>query len=145
MPSTAAALPSSWARTRPRSPSGTSDGSLVEPCSPREPHIRITRTPVSASRAIVPPHISDSSSGWANTARTVLLFPVATIRLDDPIVDADVLVDHSRRAETRHGAIAHAAPVEVEHLRQLVRHLLEIREHDACHAVVDHLTHGTFV
>src|SRR5256885_3066600 len=140
MPRTAAASPSSRARTPPRSPSGTSAGSLIDPASPRDAQSRITRTPASASRASVPPHASDSSSGWANTASTVRPASCrsdrspdpfalsATVRLHDAGVDASVFVDHSRGAESLDGALADAAPIEIEDARPVAGHLLEIVE-----------------
>src|SRR5712692_9355822 len=140
MPRTAAASRSSRARTRPRSPSGTSAGSLIEPASPRDAHSSTTRTPASASRASVPPQASDSSSGWANTASTVRPASCrsdrspdpfalsATARLHDAGVDLNVFVDHSRGAESLDGALADAAAVEIEDARQVVGQLLEIVE-----------------
>src|SRR5206468_1742240 len=44
--------------------------SEISPSSPRVSESRPTSTPASAHAASVPPARSDSSSGWANTART---------------------------------------------------------------------------
>src|SRR5712671_634707 len=131
-PSTAAASRSSRARTWPRSPSGTSVGSLIDPASPREAQSRTTRAPASASRASVPPHASDSSSGCAKTPRTVLPASErlsATMGLHDAAVDADVFVDHARDAEARDGALADAPAIESEHAPEVVRHVLEVVEY----------------
>src|SRR5947209_10858941 len=115
--------------------------------------MRTTRTPASASRASVPPHISDSSSGWANTARTerarasdgVALPSACLMPLDDAPVDVDALADHPRRAESGDRALADAPAIEIEDARQLVRHLLEIVVHDPRDAVVDHLADGAAI
>src|SRR5262249_16692889 len=144
-PSTSAASWNSRTRTAPRSPAVTSDGSLIDPRSPRDPHMSTTRTPASAKRANVPPHISDSSSGCANTASTVrigalevALLSAAMVILDDAPIDLQVLVDHPRRAEARDRALADAPAIEIEDARQLVRHLLQVLEHDSGHPIVDH-------
>src|SRR5919197_4631397 len=142
MPSTAAASASSRVRTRARSPSGTSEGSLIDPASPREAHSRTVRAPASASRASVPPQASDSSSGCAKTASTVR--PASgrstTMLLHDALIDRDVLINHPRGAEARDRAFAHAAAIQIEDARQLVHHLLEVVEDDAGLAVVDYFT-----
>src|SRR5262245_35197052 len=145
MPRTAAASASSRVRTLPRSPSGTSDGSLIDPRSPRDAHINTTRTPASVSRASVPPHSSDSSSGCAKTASTVLLPLFVTVRSGQPAVDGDVFVDHARRAEPRDGALAHAPAVEIEHARKSVDQFLEVVEHFAGHAFIDDFAHRALV
>src|SRR5947208_5573225 len=142
MPSTAAASASSRVRTPARSPSGTSAGSLIDPDSPRDPQRSTTRAPASASRASVPPHASDSSSGCAKTARTVR--PASgrstTMLLHDTKIDRDVLFDHAGRAEPRDGPLADAPTIQIEQTRQLVHHLLEVGEHHPGHAVVDYFT-----
>src|SRR3954451_1500597 len=157
MPRMAAASRSSRVRTTPRSPSGTSAASLIDPASPRDAHIRITRTPASASRASVPPHASDSSSGCAKTARTVRPASAAsdrpaagtalsaTMLFHDALVDADVLVDHPRDAEALDCAIAHAAAIQIEDARKLVRHLLQVVEDHAGHPLVHDLAHGAAI
>src|SRR5450759_2982189 len=148
-PSTAAASRSSRVRTSPRSPSGTSEGSLIEPASPREAHSTMTRAPASARRASVPPHASDSSSGCAKIPRTVRpargRASSATMRLHDPTVDGDVFIDHASGAEARDGALAHAPAIEVEDARQLVDHLLEVLEDQAGDAFVHDLPHGAAI
>src|SRR5262245_29954071 len=118
MPRIAAAASSSRVRTPPRSPSATSDGSLTDPDSPSDPQMRMTRTPASARRASVPPHASDSSSGWARTTRTVL-GASGTLRLHDAPVDVHVALDHALHSEARHRALADAPAIEIEHARQL--------------------------
>src|SRR6202163_1054878 len=137
MPSTLAASRSSCSRTRPRSPSGTSAGSLMDPPSPRDAQSRTTLAPASARRASVPPHASDSSSGCANTASTVR--PVrssvssvmpATMHLHDALVHGHVLVNHALHAEACRRPGADQAAIETEYARQLVDHLLEITEHE---------------
>src|SRR4029079_18087672 len=117
----------------------------MNPRSPRDPHISTTRTPASASRASVPPHVSDSSSGCANTARTVLGLACGTIGLDDAAVYGDVFVDHASRSEARDGAVPHPATVEVEHARKLVGHLLQVAEHDSGDAVLHNFADGALV
>src|SRR5262245_39399696 len=132
MPSSAAASCSSRVRTPARLPSGTSAGSLTDPRSPREAQRSTTLAPASASRANVPPHVSDSSSGWAKTARMVRpSTPLCTVRLDDPFVHRQIPFDHPHYAEPLHRLLPDAAAIEIEHARQLVHHLLEIVEHDA--------------
>src|SRR6185503_1495418 len=134
---------SSRVRTPARSPSGTRDGSLIDPRSPREAQSSTTFTPPSASRAIVPPQVSDSSSGWANTIRTVGASTASgTMRLDHAFVDREVAVHHSGDAESRHRLRVDPPPIQIEHPRQLVDHLFEIVEDEAGHAVVDDFTHG---
>ena len=129
----------------------TSAGSLTDPRSPREAHSSTTRAPASASRASVPPHASDSSSGCAKTARTVRpttpsdQLSSATVRLDDLLVDRHVLVDHALDAEARDGALADAPAIEREHARQAGRHLVEVVEDDAGDAVVDDLADGAAI
>src|SRR5258708_31782842 len=118
IPRIAAASRSSRVRTAARSPSASSAGSLTDPDSPRDPHIRTTRTPASDSRASVPPHASDSSSGWAKIARTVLRATSGTMGLHQLFVNADILVDHPLDAEPRDGAIVHALAIECEHAMQ---------------------------
>src|SRR5581483_11674278 len=151
-PRTAAASLSSCERTAPRSLPSRSDGSATDPRSPREAHRSTTRAPPSASRASVPPQASDSSSGWAKTARTVRpasdrpgSAAAGTMGLHDSAVDGDVLADHARDAEPLDGAIAHPAAVERQHARQVRGHLLQIAEHDPGHAVVDEFAHGAAV
>src|SRR5438132_4708756 len=135
-------------RTRPRSPSGTRDGSQIDPRSPRVAQSSTTFAPASAARASVPPHASDSSSGCAKTPRIVRpaswpggsgfrrtfassLRTRLTRRGDEPAVDGDVFVDHALDSEACHGAIANPAAVEIEHARQLVDHVLQVLEHSA--------------
>src|SRR6185503_13649409 len=146
-PSTDAASRSSVTRTAPRSPSGTSAGSLIDPDSPREPQSSTTRAPASASRASVPPHASDSSSGCAKTASTVR--PAAalsgTVRLHDAPVNGEVFVGHPPGAEPGDRALANDAAIEIEDAGQLVCHLLEILVHDSGDTVVDDFAHGAFV
>src|SRR6185503_15193027 len=147
-PRTAAASRSSRARTPPRSPSGTSAGSLIEPASPRDAHTTMTRAPASERRASVPPHASDSSSGCAkmpSTVRPARGRGLVTMSLHEPGVNRDVLVDHAGRAEAGDRAIVDAAAIEIEDARQLVGHLLEIGENHPGHAFVDHLAHGAAV
>src|SRR5262249_50524865 len=153
-PRTAAAALSSRARTRPRSPSGTSAGSLIDPASPRDAHSRITRTPASDSRAIVPPHASDSSSGCANTQSTVRpasgrsvseFVSTATAGSDDVRVDVDVFVDHACGAETLDRARAHAAAGQGGHARQIVGHLFEIVEDHPPDSPGPHFPHGAAI
>src|SRR5258707_15283008 len=133
-PSTAAASLSSRTRTRPRSPSGTSDGSLIDPASPCDAHTMTTRQPASARRASVPPQASDSSSGWAKMPSTVrpargsAALASGTMSLHDPGVDGDVLVDHALGSETGDRALVHAAAIEIEHARQSANHLFEVVE-----------------
>src|SRR3954470_24766960 len=115
IPRIAAASRSSRVRTSARSPSASSAGSLTDPDSPRDPHISTTRTPASDSRASVPPHASDSSSGWAKIARTVLRALSGTMGLHEPGVYGDVLVDHPLDAEACDGAVVHALAIEREH------------------------------
>src|SRR5260370_18782993 len=154
MPSVAAAALSSWPRTRPRSPPGTSAGSLIDPFSPCEAQSSTTRAPPLAARASVPPQASDSSSGCAKIARIVrpasgrsgeiVVLRAGTVALCvlyQAFVDRDILVDHAVDAEPLDGALPDTAPVEVEDARQLVGHLLEILEHQAGHAVVHDLPH----
>src|SRR5215467_11060212 len=118
MPSTAAASRSSRVRTWPRSPSGTSVGSLIDPDSPREAHITTTRAPASASRASVPPQASDSSSGCAKIAR--IARPAKSTDsgmrppFDDVLVHGHVLVDHALDAEPFDGALANAPAIQAE-------------------------------
>src|SRR5581483_8834120 len=149
MTSTAAASRSSRVRTVARSSDDTSARSLIDPDSPRDPHSSTTRTPASARRASVPPQASDSSSGCAKTTSTVRPSKpgglAATMTLHDAPVHADVAVDHPRRPEPLDRPLAHAPAVEGEHARQLVRHVLEIVEHDAGHAVVDDLADRALV
>src|SRR5688500_17511025 len=163
MPRMAAASCNSRVRTLARSPSGTSAGSLIDPRSPRDAQSSTILAPASARRASVPPHDSDSSSGWANTARIVrppsnedsqidcLMFwssvsgepslPLGTMRLEDTFVYRQIPINHPRDAEPRHRPLADAAAIEIEHPRQLVDHLFQILEHDPRHAVVDDLAH----
>src|SRR5207344_515596 len=130
-PRTAQASLSSLTRTRPRSPSGTSAGSLHDPASPCDAHTITTRQPASARRASVPPQASDSSSGWAKMPSTVrpasgsAALGSGTMGLHDPVVDGDVLVDHAPGAEPRDRALVHPAAIEVEHARQSADHFLE--------------------
>src|SRR5436190_15363480 len=149
-PRMAAAWCSSRVRTAPRLPSGTSAGSDTDPASPRDAHSRTTRAPASVRRASVPPQASDSSSGCANTARTVrpssrgsaaLSGRSSTGATQDAAIDRDILVNHPIDAEARDGALADAPPVEIEHAREIVHHVLEVREHDTGDAVVDDLAH----
>src|SRR5688572_15032178 len=136
MPRMAAASCNSRVRTLARSPSGTSAGSLIDPRSPRDAQSSTILAPASASRASVPPHDSDSSSGWANTARIVRpSSPVGTMRLEDTFVYRQIPINHPRDAEPRHRPLADAAAIEIEHPRQLVDHLFQILEHDPRHAV----------
>src|SRR5581483_7059752 len=145
IPSTLAAAASSRVRTAPRSSPSTRVGSLTDPDSPRDPQMRTTRAPASASRASVPPQASDSSSGCANTASTVRPEKSATASLDDVAIDVRVLLDHAGDAEPRDGVLAHAAAIEIENARQLVGHLLQIVEHEPGHPVVDDFAHGALV
>src|SRR6187200_908104 len=101
----------------------------------------ITRTPASASRASVPPHASDSSSGCAKTARTGRLL-LATMCIHDPAVDADIFIDHAVGPEARHRMLPHSTPIEREHPRQRGHHLVEVLDDEAGDAVVDHLAHS---
>src|ERR1019366_368745 len=144
-PSTVAASRSSRTRTTPRSPSGTSAGSLIEPASPCEAQTMTTRAPASASRASVPPQASDSSSGWAKIPSTVRPSSgrkrSAMMRLHDPLVYGDVFVDHPARPEPRDRALVHAAAIEVEDARQVVDHLLEVLKDHAGDALVHHFAH----
>src|SRR3954464_15398589 len=149
-PRTAQASLNSLARTRPRSPSGTSAGSLIDPASPCEAQTTTTRQPASARRASVPPHASDSSSGWAKmpiTVRPARGFALAsgTMGLHEPGVDRDVLVDHASRAETGDRALVDAAPIEIAHARQPERHFFEIVEDQSGDPFVNHLTHRASV
>src|SRR5258708_38483300 len=147
-PSTAAASRSSRARTPPRSPSGTSAGSLIDPASPRDAQSRTTRAPASASRASVPPHASDSSSGCAKMPRTVRPASESlsgTVRLHDAAVHADVFVDHARDAEARNGALADAPAIEIEHAREGVRHVLEVVEYHPGDSLIHDLADGAAI
>src|SRR5438477_9106290 len=101
----------------------------MEPASPRDAHSSTTRTPASASRASVPPHASDSSSGWAKTASTVRpARPVgssgtrATVRLHDPFVHGDVFIHHPRDAKPLHRPLVDAPAVEGQHPTELIGH-----------------------
>src|SRR5438445_10163553 len=148
MPSTAAASRSSAVRTRPRSPSGTSDGSLIEPRSPRVAQNSTTVAPASAARASVPPQASDSSSGCANTASSVRparSCTAGTAGAEQTPIDAHVFVDHAAGAEAGDRALANTPAVEVEDPWQLVHHLLEVREHDAGDPLVHDLADGAAV
>src|SRR4051794_4563615 len=144
-PSTAAASRSSRTRTVPRSPSGTSAGSLIDPASPCEAQTITTRQPASASRASVPPQASDSSSGWAKMPSTVrpargsglASGASGTVGLHDPGVDGDVFVDHALGAEAGDRALVHAASIEIEDARQTAHHRLEVVEDQSGHALVD--------
>src|SRR4051812_12318609 len=104
------------------------------------------RAPASASRASVPPHASDSSSGWARTTRIVRPEQSATpVRLDDLLVHRHVFVDHAFDAEARDGALADAAAIEREDGGEVRDHLVEIVEDPARDAFVDDLTDGALV
>src|SRR5262249_45905240 len=147
-PSTAAASRSSRARTPPRSPSGTSAGSLTDPASPCVAHSSTTRAPAWASRASVPPQASDSSSGCGKTPRTVRpasgrrsALASGTMTLHQPRVHLDVAVDHPLDAEASDGALADAMTIEIEHPRQLVGHLFEVLEDHPGHPMVDDFAH----
>src|SRR5262245_42197458 len=151
-PSTAAASRSSRSRTMPRSPSGTSAGSLIEPASPRDAQISTTRAPASASRASVPPQASDSSSGCAKIPSTVRpvragrsTLPSGTMTLHETRVHVDVAVDHPLDAEARDRALADPAAIEVEHARQLVGHLLEVLEDHPGHPMIHDFTDGAAI
>src|SRR5262252_1298949 len=151
-PSTAAASRSSRSRTPPRSPSGTSEGSLIDPASPRDAQSSTTRAPESASFASVPPQASDSSSGCAKIPSTVRpasgrcsMLPSGTTTLHETRVHVDVAVDHPLDAEARDRALANPAPIEVEHARQLVGHLLEVLEDHPGHPMIDDFTDGTAI
>src|SRR6478752_7623088 len=104
----------------------------------------ITRQPASARRASVPPQASDSSSGWAKMPSTVrpargsAALASGTMGLHDPVVDGDVLVDHTLGAEPGHRALVHAAAIEIEHARQSVNHLFEVVENQPGDALVHH-------
>src|SRR3954469_22012573 len=150
-PSTAAASRSSRTRTCPRSPSGTSAGSLIDPASPCDAQTITTRQPASERRASVPPQASDSSSGWAKMASTVrpargsAALASGTMGLHDPGVDGDVLVHHPLGTEPGNGLLVHAAAIEVEHAGQSVSHLLEIVEDEAGDPLVDHFSDGAAI
>src|SRR5882672_9564886 len=147
-PRTAAASRSSRARTTPRSPSGTSAGSLIEPASPRDAHTTTTRAPASTRRANVPPHASDSSSGCAKIASTVRPArrrALVTTGLHEPGVNRDVLVHHAGCSETGDRALADAAAIEIEKAWQVVGHLLEVVENHPGYALVDDFADGAAV
>src|SRR5262245_57080694 len=151
-PSTAAASRSSRSRTRPRSPSGTSAGSLIEPASPRDAHSSTTRAPASARRASVPPHASDSSSGCAKIPSTVRparggpsRLPSGTTALHETRVRVEIAVDHPLDAEAFDRALADTAPIEIEHARQLVGHLLEVLEDHPGHPMIHDFTDRALV
>src|SRR5206468_10813065 len=104
---------------RPRSPSGRSAGSPTAPFLPRGAHSTATPAPASERRASVPPHASDSSSGWAKTARTS--WPASSFSdmagLRNIVIDALVLPDHPIDAKPRDGALADAEAIEREDAR----------------------------
>src|SRR5438270_9568175 len=124
MPRTRAGSRSSCARTLGRSAAATSAGSLRAPFSPRDAQRRTTRAPASASRASVPPHAIDSSSGWANTARMVRPEKSG----NDALVDGEIFVYHPLDPEPFHRAFANAAPIERKRLRQILDHLTQVVE-----------------
>src|SRR5262245_27135040 len=147
-PRTAAASRSSRSRTQPRSPSGTSAGSLIDPASPRDAHSRTTRAPASARRASVPPQASDSSSGCAKIPSTVRpasgrrsTLPSGTMSLHETRVYGEVLGHHPFGAAAFDGALADQPTVEVEHAGQLVGHLLEVFEDHPGHPMVHDFAH----
>src|SRR3954464_5982756 len=151
-PSTAAASRSSRSRTRPRSPFGTSAGSLIDPASPRVAQRTTTRAPASARRASVPPQASDSSSGCAKIPSTVrpargrrAPLSSATTTLHETRVDMDIAVDHPLDAEASDRLRANATAVEVEHARQFVGHLLEVFEDHPGHPMVHDFADGAAI
>src|SRR3954452_1911897 len=152
IPSVRAASRSSSDRTSPRSRAPRSAVSLTDPHSPRDAQSSTTRAPESTRRASVPPQASDSSSGWAKTARIVRPAPPcfsvcasSTMALHDPAVHRHVLIGHALGAEAFDGAIPDTPPVERGHAGQPGGHLVEILEHDAGDPIVDHLADGAAV
>src|SRR5262245_45233469 len=140
MPRRAAASRNSFSRTRPRSPSATSAGSLIVPRSPREAQSSTIRAPASESLANVPPQVSVSSSGWAKMPTIVR--PAsgrsATWMFEQALVHSDVFVHHAGRAEPRDRALADAPAIQRENARQAVDEFLDVVENAAGHAVVHH-------
>src|SRR5215471_13293404 len=142
MPSTLAASYSSRARTAARSWPSSSARSLIDPFSPRDAQISTTRAPASASRASVPPHAIDSSSGCANTTRNVRPARSGALGLNDALIDGHVFVDHSTDAEAFHRPFANHTAVECEDPAEILDHLAEIAEDHAGHAVIDDLANS---
>src|SRR5712671_1543032 len=139
MPSTSASSCNSWTRTRPRSLVATSDGSLIDPRSPRDAQSRTMRAPASARRASVPPQASDSSSGWARTTRIVRPEKSGS---DETLINRFVLGDHPLDAEPRDRAFADRAAIQREHGCQVSDHAVEAVEDHAGDAFVDDLADG---
>src|SRR5580765_6243324 len=144
-----AASRSSRVRALARSSPATREPSLQEPRSPREAQITTTRAPASERRASVPPQASDSSSGWAKTARTVRPEKSGASGMrpssDDALIDLEVPVDHAFHAESRDGSLADAPAIQTEYSRKPVGHLIEIAEDHAGDRVVHHFSHGAAV
>ena len=67
------------------------------------------------------------------------------VGIDDPAVDADVFIDHAVDPEARHRMLPDAPPIEREHARKLVHHLVEGIDDEAGDAVVDDLAHGAAI
>src|SRR5262245_50302167 len=137
-----------WAR----SPSATSVGSLMKPRSTRDAHTSTVCAPRSANRASVPPHASDSSSGWAKTARIVRPSKLsgspgvcATVSLHEVAVNGHVFLDHAIAPELGNGALTDARAIDAKHARQTTHHLLQIVEHHAGQAFVHHFAHSAAV
>src|SRR5580765_277368 len=144
-----AASRSSRVRVLARSSSATREPSLQEPRSPREPQITTTRAPASERRASVPPQASDSSSGWAKTARIVRPEKSGASGMrpsvDDSLIHGEVLVDHAFHAESRDGLLADAPAIQTEHARKSIGHLIEIAEDHAGDRVVHHFAYSAAV
>ena len=67
------------------------------------------------------------------------------MRLHQAAVDRDVFVNHARDPESNDRALPHPAAIEIEHAGQIVRHRLEILEHNASDALVHDFAHGAAV
>src|SRR5438876_9583832 len=107
----------------------------MKPRSPRDAHSRTVDAPRSANRANVPPHASDSSSGWAKTARIVRPARLgvsrgvhATVSLHKTPVNGHVLVHHAVAAEPGDRALTHTPTIDREHVRQTVHHFVQAAE-----------------
>ena len=120
----AAASRSSCGADAPESPSRAGRRSLTDPRSPRDAHSSTTRAPASASRASVPPQASDSSSGWAKTARMVRPGKRASYHAAATSVLPRVAGTRPRirrpcgLRRTARRRVAHAPAIEREHARE---------------------------